>query len=300
LTAGDPNKKIKGSEMDAELAEIQTAILSKEDKASKGIANGYASLDSNGDVPDAQLASNIPRTGASNVFTVAQKIEGADPQFWLNESDQAVDNKKWRVAVAGGTTYFQLMNDAESTANSWLAVTRSGITATAIQIVANSTSITGTLSVSSSFAAASGTLGGLSILTTGSGLNASNINSGSIGSAYVPVGAVTQHQGSLSIATSQLTGTLANGTVAASNVTQHQASLTIAETQISDGSTLARNAGNETISGAWTISGSLTRSSQGRYTYLVGSGNTGGAITLSTAAASGTPSNGDIWIQHAA
>lgn len=63
----------------------------------------------------------------------------------------------------------------------------------------------------------------------------------------------------IAIATSQVTsGTFADARIAASNVTQHQASLTIAETQITDGALLARNAGNETISGTWTFSNNIT------------------------------------------
>jgi hypothetical protein len=52
-------------------------------------------------------------------------------------------------------------------------------------------------------------------------------------------------------------GTLPDARVASSNVTQYQTSLTIAETQITDGSLLARVAGNETISGTWSFSNSL-------------------------------------------
>lgn len=106
-------------------------------------------------------------------------------------------------------------------------------------------------------------------------------------------------------ATNLTSGSIPNARVPASAVTQHQASLTIAESQITDSTILARNAAAETISGSWTvsggwtISGSLTRSGQGRYPYLNGSTNTGGAITLSTSAATGTPANGDIWLQHA-
>ena len=77
--------------------------------------------------------------------------------------------------------------------------------------------------------------------------------------------------------------------------------LSIAESSIVDGSILARVAASETISGTWTFTnaGTITRSGQGRYVYLNGSGNTGGAITLSTSSYSGIPNNGDIWIQHA-
>jgi len=43
---------------------------------------------------------------------------------------------------------------------------------------------------------------------------------------------VTQHEGALSIATSQLTGTLPDARVAESNVTQHEAALSIASSQL--------------------------------------------------------------------
>lgn len=63
----------------------------------------------------------------------------------------------------------------------------------------------------------------------------------------------------IAIDTSQVTtGTFANARIAASNVTQHQASLTILETQITDGALLARNAGNESITGAWSFTQTVT------------------------------------------
>lgn len=70
---------------------------------------------------------------------------------------------------------------------------------------------------------------------------------------------------SVSIDASAVTsGSFANARVIASNVTQHQAALIIAESQITDGALLARNAGNETITGTWTfnnpINGSVTSS----------------------------------------
>ena len=48
-------------------------------------------------------------------------------------------------------------------------------------------------------------------------------------------------------------GTFADARIAASNVTQHEAALTILESQITDAGLLARNAGNETITGSWTF-----------------------------------------------
>ena len=64
---------------------------------------------------------------------------------------------------------------------------------------------------------------------------------------------------SIAIDTSAVTsGTFADARIAATNVTQHQASLAILESQIADSTILARNASNETISGNWSHTGTLT------------------------------------------
>ena len=357
LTAGDPSKKIKGTELDAELSEISSAISSKEDSANKGAVSGYASLDSSGDVPDAQISSNFPRKDQANAFTAAQSITAATAHFSLYESDAADPQDRGLLELSANALTLTAYDNSAATWRSFV----SGNATTGVLTLGNSAG--GTLA--GSWAVGGGlTVGGVSVLVTSSGLNASNINAGTIGAAYVPSAAVTQyqgsltiaetqisdgavlarvgsaetisgawtfstapsvpaatvtaHQGSLSIAESQIpdstilarvgstetiTGAWTFSTapsVPAATVTAHQGSLTIAETQITDGSLLARVAGNETISGAWTISGSVTRSGQGRYVYLVGSGNTGGGITLSTSAATGTPAAGDIWLQYTA
>lgn len=54
-------------------------------------------------------------------------------------------------------------------------------------------------------------------------------------------------------------GVLLDARVQESNVTQHEAALTILETQITDGSILARVAGTETITGAWTFNSTVTQ-----------------------------------------
>lgn len=54
-TTGDPGKVVKGTEIDAELGAIVTAIASKENSASKGAASGYAPLDASTFVPVANL-----------------------------------------------------------------------------------------------------------------------------------------------------------------------------------------------------------------------------------------------------
>jgi len=74
-------------------------------------------------------------------------------------------------------------------------------------------------------------------------LNATQLTSGSIHNARVSSGAVTQHEGDLSIAATQLaSGSIPDARVPASNVTQHQAALTIAKSQVTDFDFFARTA----------------------------------------------------------
>lgn len=250
LTAGDASKKIKGTEIDAELAEISSAISSKEDATNKGANNGYCGLDSGGLVVPSDLPSaTASAQGAVELATSAETITGTD------------------------------------TAR---AVTPAGMKAVLDQNAGMITDLAGLADPNVDAAIFwDDSAGGLALLTVGTGLSIA----GTVLSCTI-----TQ----VTDASQLTTGTLPNARIQASGVTQHQASLSIAETQIPDGSVLARVAGNETVSGAWTISGSLTKSGQGRYPYLNGSGNTGGAITISTSAASGTPADGDLWIQYTA
>jgi hypothetical protein len=74
----------------------------------------------------------------------------------------------------------------------------------------------------------------------------------------------------------------------------------INETQISDGTVLARVAANEIISGTWTFNNIIGYAGAGAYPHFGSSAQTSGVITVDTAAASGTPGNGDLWIQYTA
>lgn len=76
--------------------------------------------------------------------------------------------------------------------------------------------------------------------------------------------------------------------------------LTISESSITDGSILARVAGNEAVTGTWSFSVVPTKASAGKFLHYGSATQTGGTVTLSTSAATGTPAAGDIWIQHAA
>lgn len=79
LSTGDPDKIARGTEIDAELDEISTAIASKEDTANKGQALGYAGLDAGGlvaaaDLPDATESAE----GIVELATTAEVVTGTD------------------------------------------------------------------------------------------------------------------------------------------------------------------------------------------------------------------------------
>lgn len=251
LTTGDPDKLIKGTEIDAELAEISTAIATKEDEANKGVAGGYASLDGSGTVPSAQLpAATDAAKGAVELATSAETVTGTDTARAVTPAGL----EAWAAQNAG------MVKDLSD-----LAVPG----ADRLIFWDESAGALVTLTVGTNL-----TLSGTT-LSADTQTNASNLT----------------------------TGTLPDARIAVTGVTQHQASLSIAEAQIADGAVLARVGGNETISGTWTFSatmtvGAITRSGKGAHLYHESSSNTGGSVTISSSAASGTPANGDLWFQY--
>lgn len=87
------------------------------------------------------------------------------------------------------------------------------------------------------------------------------------------------------------------------NVVYHAGNIStaaIAETQITDGSLLARVGSNETISGTWSYTTMPIKTGGGKFLAYAASTNNGGTVTVSTTTPSGTPADGDIWIQRAA
>ena len=78
-SSGNPLKITSGAEIDAEFDEIQVHSATKEDAANKGIADGYASLDSSTLVPVAQLpAATELNKGAAEIATQAEVDAGTD------------------------------------------------------------------------------------------------------------------------------------------------------------------------------------------------------------------------------
>jgi len=268
LTTGDPNKKIKGSEMDAELGEIASTMATKEDAANKGVASGYASLDGTVKVPVAQLPSTSETAqGIVEMATTAEVVTGTDTaravtpagvEAWASQNAAMVKQLSDYTSPGADRILFW---DQSAAALGFLSYTGLTITGTAIAVDTQT--------------------------------NAAALTSGILPDARI-----------------QATG-----------VTQHQASLSIAESQIPDSTILARVGSNETISGTWTytnltingtisgnttfggnltFSGTLTKSAAGKFPYFGSATQSSGIITIGTAAVSGTPGAGDIYIQHAA
>ena len=71
-------------------------------------------------------------TGAAlataNIFTAFQTIQMTTPVLRFIDSGAAVDNRRWRFRINAGTFELSAMNDAESTINQALSITRSGAT----------------------------------------------------------------------------------------------------------------------------------------------------------------------------
>lgn len=249
LITGDPNKKAQGTQVSVELNNIASAIATKEDTANKGSVSGYAGLDSNGDVPDAQISSNFPRLDQANTYTGTTvvpssypiRLSGADPFLAFNETDGSANNKLWDMGSGGEAFIMRALTDA-GVATNWLRVDRTSNTIDNINLLAT------TVQINSNTAWHAGNDG------AGSGLDADLLD-GFNSTAF----AATSHNHSAADLTS---GTLADARVVASNVTQHQASLTILAPQIttSIGTTagsFALTSGNVeqviTVTGAATV-----------------------------------------------
>lgn len=188
LTAGDANKKIKGSEIDAELSEISSAIVSKEDTANKGLANGYASLGSDGLVPQAQLpVASATVSGRVELATTAEAITGTDNTRALTaEGLRAVMDQN--AGMMGDLTMLADPN------------------ADRILFWDDSTGYVGLLEIGANLSLSGTTLSANAQATT----DAAALTTGVLANARVQQSNVTQHQAALSIAGSQLTGTVAD------------------------------------------------------------------------------------------
>lgn len=100
LASGDPEKVILGSDVDAELAALATAISSK--------AN----------------TSTTPQLASANVFTAAQQITNNNPSFRMSESDQSADERLWSVDISDADFLIRTRSDAAAVGDEGLRINR--------------------------------------------------------------------------------------------------------------------------------------------------------------------------------
>jgi hypothetical protein len=204
LTVGDPAKKIRGSEMDAELDEIATAIATKEDLANKGTASGYASLDSSSLVPVAQLpAATTAAQGAVELATSAEAITGTDTTRAV--TPDALSDTISAVLANG----IGLLSDFYGMADP---------NADRILFWDDSAGVGQFLTLGTNLAITGTTLDATSTATT----DASLLTSGTLPDARIQASGVTQHQASLSIAETQIADGAILGRLAASETATGQ------------------------------------------------------------------------------
>lgn len=80
LPSGNAAKVIKGADVSAELNNIATAIATKQDVSSLGVANGYAPLDSSAQVPIAnQHSTTAYLDGGNQTFSKGMSFATAGP-----------------------------------------------------------------------------------------------------------------------------------------------------------------------------------------------------------------------------
>jgi hypothetical protein len=112
--------------------------------------------------------ANIVDNGSligSTSFTTDASVSSAIPRYIWIETDAAVDNRRWDVAVNGGIMYFRAVNDANTTAANWMTIgARSGNVISAIAIAATSLNLTGAMTLTGAFEASS-TLAGTGAIT---------------------------------------------------------------------------------------------------------------------------------------
>jgi hypothetical protein len=194
-------------------------------------------------VTNAQLTGTL--TTGGTVGTSGQVLTsngvGVNPT-WQNPA--ALDADLVAIAALAGTSGLL----RKTALDTWSLDTASYLTANQTITLSGDISGSGTTAITGTLATVNSNVGtfGTATAVPSVTVNAKGLVTGVTATTIaIPTSAVTS-------------GTFADARIAASNVTQHQAALTILESQITDGSLLARNAGNETISGTWTFSNAVT------------------------------------------
>lgn len=131
-----------------------------------------ASTLTSGTLADARLSANVPLKNAVSIFTNnssntgALQISTATPVYGWVETDAAADEKRWRAYAESGIWNLCTLTDAEVAGACAIAIDRTG---TAIADI----NLTGTAVRAN----------GNAILTTTSGLNGTNVTSGTVADA---------------------------------------------------------------------------------------------------------------------
>ena len=144
-------------------------------------------------------AADFARQSQANTFSGVQTVHAVDAIQAFIQSGATADNGKWRWRAVSERFLGQLYNDSDNVQATWLVVDRTGT-------VVDSISLGATLL----------TWNGNTVLTSASSLNASNLGSGSIPDARVPLSAVQQHQASLTVASASI-ATIATTAISASS-----------------------------------------------------------------------------------
>lgn len=111
--------------------------------------NGAAATFLRSDGAPALSQAIAPTWTAQHIFSLsgatnaAILLSSAQPQIDWNETDAAANNRRWRVEANGTQLLARLVNDANSSATTWLSVSRSANTATTIAVTGNTISLTG-------------------------------------------------------------------------------------------------------------------------------------------------------------
>jgi hypothetical protein len=93
--------------------------------------NGSAGTFLRSDGAPALSQAIAPTWTSSHTFTATPVLSAASPSIRWSETDQAVDDKSWRILANGATFAFQTTDDAITAARSFLSATRgTGITTT--------------------------------------------------------------------------------------------------------------------------------------------------------------------------
>lgn len=82
----------------------------------------------------ALLSNKVRAVGVDSI-----SASSSDPTFSLVETDAGSDAKRWRINPQGGTLYFSCRNDADSSGNDFMTVTRSTTTPTSVNVTSDFT-----------------------------------------------------------------------------------------------------------------------------------------------------------------